>query len=241
MALHDTSSGPATSGANSLPGDVPTREGYDRWAAVYDDDGNPLVALEERELAALLGDVRGRVALDVGCGTGRHALRLAAAGADVTAIDFSTGMLDRARRKPFADCVRFMQHDLHQPLPFAAESFDLVLCGLVVDHIGDLVGLFREMGRVCRADGRVVITVMHPALLLKGVQARFTDPATGQKVRVDSRSHSLSDYVRAAVQAGLRMEHLSEHSGDAALVAIRPRAEPYLGWPLLFVMVCRPG
>lgn len=241
MAHHNPSAGPTASATNSLPGDVATREGYDRWAEVYDDDGNPLVALEERELAALLGDVRGRAALDVGCGTGRHALRLAAAGAAVTAIDFSSGMLDRARRKPFADRVCFLQHDLHQPLPFAAASFDLVLCGLVVDHIGDLAGLFREMGRVCRADGRVVVTVLHPAMLLKGVQARFTDPATGQKVRVDSRSHSLSDYVLAAVRAGLRIEHLGEHPGDAALVALRPRAEPYLGWPLLFVMDCRPG
>src|SRR5262249_51788514 len=88
-----------------------TREGYDRWAAVYDTDGNPVVALEEPLVDALLGDVRGLAVLDVGCGTGRHALRLAAAGASVDAIDFSQEMLARARAKPGADKVMWRTHD----------------------------------------------------------------------------------------------------------------------------------
>lgn len=74
-----------------------TREGYDRWAAVYDTDGNPLIAMEEPEVDRLVGDISGRAVLDVGCGTGRHALRFAAAGAHVTAIDFSEEMLRKAQ------------------------------------------------------------------------------------------------------------------------------------------------
>ena len=45
------------------------REGYDRWAEVYDTDGNPLIALEERHLDRLLGAVEGLAVVDVGCGT----------------------------------------------------------------------------------------------------------------------------------------------------------------------------
>ena len=84
---------------------LPTREGYDRWAAHYDADANPLVALEGQHVGELLGDVRGLAVLDVGCGTGRHALRLAVAGAQVQAVDFSEEMLARARAKPGADAV----------------------------------------------------------------------------------------------------------------------------------------
>src|SRR5262245_11398300 len=103
------------------------QDGYDRWAAVYDHDGNPLVALEGPVVRAALGDVRGLAVLDLGCGTGRHALWLAAEGAAVTAVDFSEGMLAEARSKPGADAVRWLAHDLHQPLPFAGAEFDRVV------------------------------------------------------------------------------------------------------------------
>ena len=106
------------------------RSGYDRWSEVYDHDLNPLVALEEPVVRDALGDVSGLAVLDLGCGTGRHALWLAAAGARVSAVDFSEGMLAEARRKPGASAVRFQVHDLHQPLPFDASSFDRVVSGL---------------------------------------------------------------------------------------------------------------
>ena len=48
------------------------------WAEVYDNDPNPLLALEERYLTRLLPDIQGKNALDVGCGTGRWLQRLAA-------------------------------------------------------------------------------------------------------------------------------------------------------------------
>jgi malonyl-CoA O-methyltransferase len=71
---------------------------------------------------AALGDVRGLAALDLRCGTGRHTLRLAESGATVTAVDFSDGMLAEALRKPGAERVRFLVHDLHQPLPCHGRS-----------------------------------------------------------------------------------------------------------------------
>jgi SAM-dependent methyltransferase len=220
---------------------LPTREGYDRWAAIYDGEENPLVSLEESLLGGLLGDVGGLDALDVGCGTGRHALRLAANGARVQAVDFSEEMLARARAKPGAEAVTFRAHDLARPLPFADRSFDRVLCGLVLDHIADLEGLFREMGRVCRPTGWVVASVMHPAMMLRGVQARFTDPQTGRETRPASCPHQLSDYVMAAVRAGLVLDHLSEHAVDEELAARVARARKHLGWPLLVLMRLTPA
>jgi 2-polyprenyl-3-methyl-5-hydroxy-6-metoxy-1,4-benzoquinol methylase len=86
---------------------LPTREAYDLWAEVYDRDGNPLIALEERHIGALIGETAGLAVADVGCGTGRHAVRLAMQGAHVTALDFSPGMLAAAREKPGAERVRF--------------------------------------------------------------------------------------------------------------------------------------
>ena len=219
---------------------VPTHEGYDRWAEIYDDEANPLVIIEGPEVSRSLGDVRGLKVLDVGCGTGRHAIELAKAGAAVTGVDFSRGMLDKARSKSGALEVRFIHQDASGPLPFEPQSFDRVLSCLVVDHVQDLTTFFGELHRVCRADGFIVVSVMHPAMMLKGVQARFRDPRTGEEIRPESVANQISDYVMGALGAGLRIVELSEHAVGQDLVARAPRAEKYLGWPMLFLMKLLP-
>lgn len=215
---------------------VSTCIGYDHWAASYDEDGNPLPALEGPLTKELLGDVRGLRILDIGCGTGRHAIRLAAAGAIVHALDFSSGMLARAREKASGTEITFQAHDLTQPLPFAAADFDRVLCALVLDHVADLDSFFSEMNRVCRVAGSVVVSVVHPAMMLLGVEARFRDTRTGQEIRPASCRHELSEYVMAATRAGLTIDHMSEHAVDEALAARVERARKYLNWPMLFLM-----
>jgi ubiquinone/menaquinone biosynthesis C-methylase UbiE len=233
-----------TTSPASPPGDIdwlPTDQGYDRWAEIYDDEFNPLVALESPHVVRMMGDVRGLSILDVGCGTGRHTLHFAASGANLTAIDFSEGMLARARAKPGAERVRSLRHDLARPLPFEGGAFDRVLCGLVLDHIADLAGLFGEMGRVCRTDGFVVVSVMHPAMMLRGIQARFHDPRTGRDTRPASVPNQISDYVTAYTRAGLTLDEMSEHVVDDALVARAPRAGKYLGWPMLLMIRLRPA
>lgn len=219
---------------------LPTSEGYDQWASCYDTDGNPILALEEPRVDELLGDVKGLALLDVGCGTGRHAIRLARAGAVVQAVDFSTGMVQQAKQKPGAENVTFRVHDLSQPLPFGEGEFDRVICGLVVDHIGNLHGLFSEMLRVCRPSGRVVVSVMHPAMMLRGVQARFHDAERKQEIRPASHEHQLSDYVLAATRAGGALAHLSEHFVTEELATRCERARKYVGWPMLLMMQLSP-
>jgi malonyl-CoA O-methyltransferase len=75
---------------------------------------------------------------------------------------------------------------------------------------------------------------MHPAMMLKGTQARFVDPDTGRETRPQSHANLISDYVNAAVRSGLRIVETGEQSVDEELAARVPRAEKYLGWPMLF-------
>jgi len=212
------------------------RGGYDRWAAVYDHDGNPLQGLEEPVFRAAVGDPRGARALDLGCGTGRHSAWLAACGAHVTAVDFSEGMLAAARTKPGAEAVRFVAHDLSQPLPFADATFDLVVSGLVLEHLRELDGFFREARRVLSPAGRAVISAMHPAMFLRGTQARFTDPASGERVVPGSYPHSVGAFVTAAVGAGFRITRADEYAPDRVFAGRFPRAEKYIDWPMLVVL-----
>lgn len=219
-----------------LPIHLSTQEGYDRWAEIYDVEENPLVGLEEPLVEQLLGNLKGLRVADVGCGTGRHAVRMAAAGAKVDAIDFASGMLEKARAKTAGLPIQFTGHDLTEPLPFPDGSFDRVLCALVLDHIANLRELFGEMRRICRPDGFIVVSIMHPAMMLKGVQARFRDPTTGQEIRPQSHANQISDYVKAALESGLTIDHMSEHTVDESLAERIPRAAKYLGWPLLLLM-----
>jgi ubiquinone/menaquinone biosynthesis C-methylase UbiE len=212
------------------------RTGYDRWATVYDHDGNPLQGLEEPVVRSAVGDVRGLAVLDLGCGTGRHSLWLAAAGATVTAVDFSDGMLAEARKKPGADAVRWLAHDLHQSLPFPDGSFDLVVSGLVLEHLHELDGFFAEARRVLKAGGRAVVSAMHPAMFLRGTQARFTDPESGEVVQPGSVPHAVGAFVMATVRAGFKLEAVDEYAPDEAFAGRYPRAARYVGWPMLVVL-----
>ena len=215
---------------------VSIRAGYDRWALVYDHDANPLPALEEPIVKQAVGEVRNQAVLDLGCGTGRHAVWLAAAGARVTALDFSEGMLAEARRKAATTAIEFCVHDLSTRLPFADETFALVISGLVLEHLSDLSAFFDEAHRVLRADGRAVVSAMHPAMSLRGSQARFTDPASGEIVQPGGFSHRMGDLVMAALCAGFRLDAVGEYAPDPDFAARYPRAVKYVGWPMLVVL-----
>jgi ubiquinone/menaquinone biosynthesis C-methylase UbiE len=225
----------------SQPKVLPTRDGYDRWAATYDTMGNWLLELEEPEVDRALGNVNDLDVLDVGAGTGRHALRIAESGARITAIDFSAEMLAKARQKPGAEHVRWLEHDVarHEALPFGADSFDRVLSALVLEHIpvDELASFFGELGRVARGEGVIIVTAMHPAMFLKGVSANFRDE-TGE-VRPRSYVATLSDYVMGAIQAGLVIVSLAERSVDEGLAARNERSRKWVGWPALFVMTLK--
>ena len=210
--------------------------GYDRWAQVYDHDANPLQALEEPVVWRAVGDPSRLRTLDLGCGTGRHSLWLAKSGAKVTGLDFSAGMLEEARRKPGGDRVQFVQHDLHLPLPFSDGEFDLVVSGLVLEHLRELDHFFSEARRVLRAGGRAIVSAMHPAMFLRGSQARFTDPITGELVQPGSNEHSVGEFAMAAVRAGFTLSAIDEVRPESTFAAKFPRAEKYVGWPMLVVL-----
>jgi len=145
-------------------------------------------------------------------------------------------MLAQACSKPGADAVRFVVHDIQNDLPFESGSFDRVVSGLVLEHVKDLDHFFFEVGRVLRPEGRAVLTAMHPAMFLRGAQARFTDPDSGEIVEPGSYTHQISDFVMAALRNNLSLLHLSEHSANAEFAAQYPRCEKYIGWPMLLVL-----
>ena len=138
-------------------------------------------------------------------------------------------------KKPGAESLRFVAHDLHQPLPFASE-FDLVVSGLVLEHLRELDPFFTEARRVLRPGGRAVVSAMHPAMFLRGSQARFTDPESGEIIQPGSVPHTIGAFVMAALGAGFRLDSITEHAPTSEFADSYPRAVKYIDWPMLVVM-----
>jgi demethylmenaquinone methyltransferase / 2-methoxy-6-polyprenyl-1,4-benzoquinol methylase len=95
-------------------------------------------------------------ALDLCCGTGDVAFALQAAGAEVIGCDFSEPMLAVARKRAAQSNLVFAQADaLH--LPFAEETFDVVTISYGLRNLADFEGGLREMLRVLKPGGRLLI------------------------------------------------------------------------------------
>ena len=77
---------------------------------------------------------------------------------------------------------------------------------------------------------------MHPAMFLRGSEARFTDPATGELVQPGSIAHSIGAFAMAAVRAGFIIMHIEEATPDDRFAAQFIRAEKYIGWPMLVLL-----
>jgi len=131
---------------------------FDRIAPVYDAMNRVMTGgldLRWRRVAAAAAVRPGDRVLDAACGTGDLALADLRAGAEsVTGLDFSTRMLERARRK--TDVVDWVEGDL-LALPFDDGSFDAATIGFGIRNVGDLELALAELRRVLRPAGRLAI------------------------------------------------------------------------------------
>ena len=177
--------------------------------------------------ARLLGDVRGRRVLEVGCGAAQCARWLAVHGAEVVALDLSASQLRHARQLSNATGVDvpLVLAD-GQRLPISDGAFDLACSAYgAVPFVADSAAVMREVARVLRPGGRWVFAVTHP------VRWCFPDDPgpgglTASTSYFDRRAYveldgagsvsyaehhrTVGDRVRELVAAGLRLVDLVE-------------------------------
>lgn len=214
-------------------------------------DKNVFTKGTRREVAFLIELMnlpRGARVLDMGCGTGRHAIGLAAAGFDVTGVDISKGMLDEARRKAEEAGVDidWVQYDARKWQ--GSGDFDAVL-GLCEGAIGLLeesdnpwqrdVIVLQNMAASLRPGGILVITALNAGRPLRQLsdddiaagkydyiaQYEPTDvaietPNGPQRVKARERHYTPAELVRIVQLAGLRVDHV--WGGTAGEWARRP-------------------
>jgi len=175
-------------------------EVYARWRASR--IGATTERLERQLILELIGNIAGRRILDVGCGDGEFAVELARRGAIVTGIDASTAMIDAARsraRQQTADVA--FQVAMAEQLPFPAEQFDVVTAITILCFVDDATPVFREIARVLRPGGRLVI----------GELGKWSTWAAGRRIRAwlgsqlwrRGRFRTASEIRKFAEQVGL--------------------------------------
>ncbi|MEV4569503.1 methyltransferase domain-containing protein [Nonomuraea sp. NPDC049419] len=147
------------------------RQVYEFISAEYDDRIPGLTPADRRFTDTELDFILGRVGpedsvLDLGCGTGRLTLPLAALAKEVVGLDLCDGMLAVARRKAEEEGadIRFDQGDMCD-LPYPDDSFDVVTSTLALMHIPlEARGTaFAEIARVLRPGGRLLTGVKNAA------------------------------------------------------------------------------
>ena len=165
------------------------RAGYDAWADLYDTYVNATVAIDDRDFPSLWQHVTSRDVLEIGCGTGRHTLRLAEQGNRVMAIDLSPGMLAVARGKLSAfEAVRLVEADILTR--DVGGPYDMALSALVIEHIADLPGFFTRIAAALKPGGEFFVSNIHPDKAAAGSGARFVDPRTGDERWLVNFTHS---------------------------------------------------
>ncbi len=168
----------------SAPPTLNSIAAYALWAATYPPHAhNALMEVEQSAMLRLLPDLRGRDVLDLACGTGRYGLIAAERGArHVVGADNSLAMLRAGKLKSATEATSAR-------LPFAAESFDVVVCGLALGHLqrDSLMHTLTEIARVLRPGGVLLFSDFHPYLYLNGGRRTFASP--------DGKTYAVEHYV----------------------------------------------
>lgn len=240
-----------------------TASAYDLWSTVYDTDNNFLQNLDTIEMKSLfprlistLESAASSAApnstltkpwkfVDLGCGTGRNTVHLAALpptdASEIYALDFSPKMLDLAKRRLSKDGERVEFRVFDALNPTAGDEVpteaDAIISTLVLEHV-PLKEYFTVAAGMLKIGGLFLLTNMHGEMG-KISQAGFVDPLTGEKIRpVESYAYTCAEVLEEAERCGF--EILGDSGFEERMVTegnhelFGPRAAKWIGVKVWF-------
>jgi SAM-dependent methyltransferase len=233
---------------------VPTHNAaaWDRCVADYESGAEPpTTALYGPDIATeeelrLLGDLRGKRVLELGCGAAQCSIGFVKQGATAIGVDQSAEQLTLARRLCEREEVRveLRQGDLADLAFVSADSIDLVFSAYAFGHVEDLNRVFRQVHRVLKVGAPLVFSLPHPAydmidddsdepLLIRRSYFDTTpvDYAIGGSSFTDHH-HTMAEIYMGLVRASYRVDLIMEPPP-------RPRGPRSPHWRDAFTVVPR--
>ena len=187
-----------------------TRQVWNDNAAFWDErmgDGNDWVrVLIWPATLRLLQPRPGERILDVACGNGLAARRLAALGVEVTAFDFAAEMITRARQRADdpAHPIDYRVLDATDEaalLSLGEQRFDAAVCSMALFDMADIRPLMRALARLVRPGGRFVFSVAHPCFN-GGHREQVAESEDREGQLVTKYSVKISGYITPTIQRG---------------------------------------
>ncbi len=178
------------------------------------------------KLIAAVGPLEGRRVLDLGCGAGGASVSIARRGARVIGVESSTARLAQARNA--ADVagvkVEFHHSDLADLAFLRADSIELVIAIYSLAGVQDLGRVFRQLHRIMRPDGALVLSLPHPvAMMLEAdpddqstpylTRTAWSDQAITWRSGGDegvTHVHQIGDLFTTLVRANFRVDAVVE-------------------------------
>ena len=203
------------------------------WQREFSDGADP--EYEDQILPLVARHVQGaRRVLDIGCGEGQVARRIAGTGAEVVGVDPTAAQVEMARQR--AGGPRYVRAGA-EALPCRDGSFDTVVVCLALEHVDAFETAIDEVARVLEPGGRFILLLCHPLLQAPGSawiddrilgemywrvgayladERRFDEVAPGVDLLFVHRP--LSRYVHAMGRAGLLIDDMVEEPPPARVI-----------------------
>lgn len=177
---------------------------------------------DERKLK-LLGNIKGKKILELGCGAAQCSIAMAKKGAHVTGIDISGEQLKFAKRLADKNKVKikFYEGDIKKLSQIKSDSQDIVFSEFALMYVDDLKKCFKESRRVLKKNGLFVFSMSHPFYRIfdsKTLKIKVSYFKTGKKVQIFfdptkkfvTYEHTISDIYNPLVEARFKVEKIIE-------------------------------
>lgn len=176
-----------------------------------------------------LEQIKGKSLLDVGCGSGRDVEIYAKSGSQVYGIDLSERQIELAIQKK---CGVFTVGNMNE-LPYASNVFDVIVSYYALQISTDVSGALREMTRVAKQGGVVVILTKHPITnLLEGYvndghldyysKRRVTSFIFEKSIKLFEPGHTMMEYIHPLLNENIKIELFEEHTDFPASDQVIP-------------------